>query len=72
MRSNKIFINHILHCVDNILSYTEGISEDDFYHNFLIQDAVIMNFEIIGEAAKRITTDLKNESTHCPGEKWYV
>lgn len=69
MKDNKIFIHHILQSIDNILSYTNGFSENDFYQNFLVQDAVIRNFEIIGEAAKRVTAALKNEYSHLPWRK---
>jgi uncharacterized protein with HEPN domain len=35
------------------------MTEHDFLSNQLVQDAVIRNFEIIGEASKKIPQDLK-------------
>lgn len=35
--------------------YTEHISEHEFYKNQLVSDAVIRNFEVLGEAAKRVS-----------------
>ncbi len=48
------FLQHILEAVSRITSYTSGMSEDDFTANSLVQDAVIRNIEIMGEAARKI------------------
>src|SRR3989339_20449 len=42
-----------------IKKFVKGIDKNEFAKNELIQDAVIRNFEIIGEASKKISTDLK-------------
>jgi uncharacterized protein with HEPN domain len=55
------FIKHIPGAIERIESYTEGLSETDFMKNFLIQDGVIRNLEIIGEASK-ITALTKNQN----------
>ena len=49
-----IYIEHISACISRIKEYTAGIDEDGFIKNNLIQDAVIRNFEIIGEASHNI------------------
>lgn len=54
-----IYIEHIGSCISRIIEYTEGIDEDGFLKNNLIQDAVIRNFEIIGEAAKKLNDDFR-------------
>ncbi|MBN1925440.1 MAG: DUF86 domain-containing protein [Prolixibacteraceae bacterium] len=59
MKDETIYIDHILLSIRNILSYTQGVSKDEFSKNTLIQDAVIRNIEIIGEATKKISDDLK-------------
>jgi uncharacterized protein with HEPN domain len=56
-----IYIEHISTCISRIKEYTEGIDEDDFLMNNLIQDAVIRNFEIIGEATKKLNDDFRNK-----------
>lgn len=63
------FIKHILGAIERIESYTEGLSETDFMNNFLIQDGVIRNLEIIGEASKKITTLKKNQNPAIPWKK---
>ncbi len=66
MKDNKLYISHILDCIDHILSYTEGMDENEFAKNFMVQDAVVRNFEIIGEATKRIKTEFRNSYPHIP------
>jgi uncharacterized protein with HEPN domain len=60
------FIKHILGAIDRIESYTENCSENDFMGNFMIQDAVMRNLEIIGEASKRISNETKNVTSTIP------
>ncbi|TNE81096.1 MAG: DUF86 domain-containing protein [Bacteroidetes bacterium] len=54
-----IYIEHINTCIARIKEYTEGLDEEGFLKNNLIQDAVIRNFEIIGEATKRLNDDFR-------------
>lgn len=62
MRKNPvIFLEHILNWIDKINEYTKGISIDTFLQNSMIQDAVIRNFEIIGEATKNISPDFRGK-----------
>lgn len=48
------YLEHILEAVGRIRSYTAGLSEADFLAGTLVQDAVIRNLEIIGEASRNI------------------
>jgi uncharacterized protein with HEPN domain len=48
------YLNHILFAIERIDRHTADIDELGFLNSELIQDAVIRNIEIIGEAAKSI------------------
>jgi uncharacterized protein with HEPN domain len=48
------FLRHILQATSRISSYTSLMSEHDFMANPLVQDAVIRNIEVMGEAARNI------------------
>ena len=48
------YLDHILEAIDRIQEYVEDIAEPEFLTNTLIQDAVIRNLEVIGEASKNI------------------
>ena len=48
------YLAHILEAIERIGQYTKGMTEPAFLENRLVQDAVIRNFEIIGEASNNI------------------
>ncbi len=48
------YLEHILDAINRIKQYTEDIVEHVFLENELVQDAVIRNIEIIGEACRNI------------------
>lgn len=58
-KSDKAFLIHILESIEQIESYIP--SKDEFYGSRLIQDGVIRNLEIIGEAVKNISDDLRKQ-----------
>lgn len=59
MKDPVIYIEHIAACISRIKEYTRGLEEAGFLENYMIQDAVIRNFEIIGEAAKKLPQDFR-------------
>ena len=48
------YLAHILQAIERIDRYCEDFSELDFLQNELVQDAVIRNFEVVGEACNNI------------------
>lgn len=48
------YLAHLLQAIERIDHYTEDMDEVTFLNNSLVQDAVIRNFEIIGEASNNI------------------
>ncbi len=52
---DKVYLKHILDAVGNIENYTHHFSEKKFQEDKLVQDAVIRNLEIIGEATKNLS-----------------
>jgi uncharacterized protein with HEPN domain len=66
MKDDLVFIEHILLCIDKIQEYTKNLNSQEFNKNELIQDAVIRNIEIIGEATKKISKDLKSQYPEIP------
>lgn len=67
MRNYKVYLNDILNCIKKIEKYTEDISYNEFNNNELIQDGVIRNLEIIGEAVKKLPMDVRN---NYPNVQW--
>lgn len=54
-----IYLNHMLECTRKIQQYTVGLDQGEFLNQSLIQDAVIRNLEIIGEATKQLDADFR-------------
>ena len=53
-------IGHMIESINKIFDYTEDLSYEEFHKNELVQDAVIKNFEVIGEAAYHVSPELKD------------
>ena len=48
------YLGHILEAIERIHSYVEDVDEVGFLSSKIIQDAVIRNLEVIGEASRNI------------------
>ena len=59
VRDNGVFLLHIATSFEKIVKYLQGMDKEAFSKNPLVQDAVVRNYEIIGEAAKNITEDFR-------------
>ena len=54
-------IEDIYDAVTKIINYTKDMSFDEFLQDDKTVDAVVRNFEIIGEASNRVPDDFKTE-----------
>ena len=61
----RVYLAHILECAQKIERYTKG-GEKEFHNDTMLQDAVIRNFEIIGEAAKRVPESYRKAHSQVP------
>lgn len=52
----RVYLAQILERIDRILAFTSS-GKEGFFADVRTQDAVIRNFEVIGEAVKRIPDD---------------
>lgn len=46
------YVGHMIDAAGRIKTYTAGLTREEFLSNTLVQDGVIRNFEVIGEAAR--------------------
>lgn len=65
-RDDIVYLYHILESIELIEQFVEGIDIGDFIDNKMIHSAVIRQLEIIGEASKFVSDDLKNKYTAIP------
>ena len=60
-RLSKLLVSDILESAYKIQDYTAGLNFEDFIKDSKTIDAVIRNFEIIGEAANRLSEEFKDK-----------
>ena len=65
-KDDLAYIIHIKQCIKKIKRYTRGQTKKMFAENDLLQDAVIRNIEIIGEASKKISLDFRSLNSNIP------
>ena len=53
-KDDTVFLRHILDDVNWIEKYTHGMDYDGFSASHLVQDGVIRQLEIIGEATRNL------------------
>ena len=53
------YLEDIIDAIEKIEKYTQNIDFNKFSKNNMVIDAVIRNFEIIGEATKKIPAEIK-------------
>ena len=65
-RIPSLLIEDIVECANKIIDFTSSQTFDEFMNDQRTVDAVIRNFEVIGEAANRLPDEFKekNEIPH--------
>ncbi|NJM57736.1 MAG: DUF86 domain-containing protein [Synechococcales cyanobacterium RU_4_20] len=62
---NLVYLNDILQCIQDIATYTQA-GEAEFMRSKLIRDAIMRNFEVMGEATKRLSSELRQQYPEIP------
>lgn len=63
---NRERFQHILKAIEKIESYTNGLNEDDFVQESIINEAVLFQLSIIGEAIHHISNEILKKYHYCP------
>lgn len=59
MKDDRVYLRHIMDAIERIEEYTEAGAEQ-FTLTPIVQDAVIRNLEIIGEAVKNLSEGFRH------------
>ena len=65
MNKDRLYLESIRDCLERIAEYTEP-GESEFLASRLIQDGVIRNLEVIGEATKNLSEELRASNPSIP------
>ena len=65
-RDDSVCLKHIRDAISKIEGYTKKVDLAAFKKNTLIQDGVIRQIEIVGEASKRLSGELRARYAHIP------
>lgn len=68
-RDDAVYLQYVLDAINKIQGYLQGVAEERFIAESMIQDAVIRQLEIIGEATKRISSEVRSLY---PGIPWRI
>lgn len=68
MKQNRdlIYLGDILDAIERIESYTAKVKKKGFMENFMMQDAVMRQIEIVGEASNSISDDFQEKHQELP------
>lgn len=68
-RTSDLYTQDILQSIRRIKKYVKGLSFEDFEQDQMKIDAVVRNFEIIGEAIKNLAKMAKDKRPEIPWKK---
>jgi uncharacterized protein with HEPN domain len=70
-REFLLYLEDMLQSMERIEAYLGDFDFEKFQNNNLVVDAVIRNFEIIGEASKNIPSEIQEKYPEIPWKKMY-
>jgi uncharacterized protein with HEPN domain len=63
---DHLYLRHILDAIAQTQEYLGSVTAEQFRASRLLQDAVIRNLEVVGEAAKRLSPECKAAAPSVP------
>jgi uncharacterized protein with HEPN domain len=65
-RDESVYLQHVLDAIARAEEYLQGVDDATFYATPLLQDGVIRQMEIIGEAVRRLSDHLRARHPDTP------
>ena len=66
MRDQRLYLDDMLEAIAKIERNTKVIDLEDFKDNPMAMDAVVLNFTLIGEAAKNVSSEVREKHPEIP------
>jgi len=68
-KDDIVYLRHILDAIFRIEEYTKGVKYEDFMNDNLVQAGVMREIEIMGEATKRLSKEIREKYPDIPWKK---
>lgn len=69
MKDDRLYLDHIIKRIDRISRFVVD-GREAYLQSEVLQDAVLRNFEVIGEAVRKISSELRQQYPNVPGRRW--
>jgi len=66
LKDNRIYIEHINQSIDKIQKFILHVTLEELAQDEMMQDAIIRNIEVIGEASKKNSLEFKIKNDEIP------
>lgn len=68
-RRDELYLGDIAEAMQRIIAYTVGPSYEQLLDNAMVQDAVLRNLQVIGEATKKLSPAVRHAHSNLPGHE---
>jgi uncharacterized protein with HEPN domain len=65
-RRDELYLGDIVEAIERIVTYIAGLSYEQFLENPQVQDAVLRNLQIVGEASKKVSLAVRRAHPDLP------
>ena len=65
-RNDQSFLLDIIHAAKTLMRYVEEVTYEKYVASELLQDATLRKIEVIGEASRNLSDDLKERHNELP------
>ena len=66
IRDDNLYLAHILDALNQITVYADGLDYESFRTTRMVHDAIIRQFEVIGEATKNLSEEFRTLNPAIP------
>lgn len=65
-KDNAVYLRHMLDAIGHVNDYIRDVSMDRFMSNKLLQDGVVRELEIVGEASRNLSDEFRDNHPEAP------
>lgn len=65
-KDDLLYFLHIRDSIKKVLEYSSGVDEKSFLKNTMLQDALVRQIEIIGEASNKVSVNTRTKYSNIP------